>query len=63
MELSNYKVEEEIFSPEKFPLDESARYFRRVDQNIESVGLYENDDIDSLPALPNLRRSSGPIRQ
>ena len=57
MNLRNYEIDEEVLSPEKFPLDEFVQYFRLGDQAIEG-GLYENDDIDSLSALSNPRRGS-----
>ena len=56
MDLRNYKIDEEILSPEKFPLDEFAQYFRRGDQITEG-GKHENDNIGSMSALSNLRRS------
>lgn len=57
MDLKKYKIDEEILSPERFPLDEIAHYFRQGDQAIKGE-LYENDAIDSLPALSNIRRGS-----
>ncbi len=49
MDSRNYEIDEEVLSPEKFPLDEFAQYFWQGDQAIEG-GLYENDAIDNLSA-------------
>ena len=53
MDLKSYKTDEEVLSPEKFPLDEHAQYFRQGEQALQG-GLYKNNDIDSLSALANL---------
>ena len=57
MDLRKYKIDEEVLSPEKFPLDEFTQYFEQGDQAIKGK-FYENDAIGSLPDFPDLRRSS-----
>lgn len=53
MNLKSYKIDEEVLSPEKFPLDEFEQYVRPGDFH-EEGSVDENDNSNSHSTLAGL---------